>query len=187
MNTNTTHLLIAAAIAPLKQFAIDRAETMMRAQIERTLGKIAEADDDLNAVYPYPDSKVSREKYRSMENAHNFASKITTYHSSKNPNGFSHYRGPKFVERCEDGIARVIEEVRDMAAQSFEAYAAKLTGKIGDGITSAVTHQRDLWYDSDLTVERTDGSVEVWNTKIITNYSRYGLAFNQFPTRKMKR
>lgn len=94
---------------------------------------------------------------------------------------------PRFRERCEDGIARVMEEVRSMAAQSFDAYVAKLTVKIGDGITSATTHQNNVWFDSDLIVTRIDGTVETWNTKMITNYSVYGLAFNQFPTRKVKR
>lgn len=186
MKESTTHTLIAAAIEPLKAFAIQRAETMMRDRIERVLAKIAEAGDDKNAVYPYPTSNMSTEEYRAMQADHNFAGRITTYHSTKS-NGIGGFRGPSYVERWDEGIERVMKEVRKMAAESFEAYAAKLTNKIGDGITSAVTHQRNLWIDSDLVVTRTDGSVEVWNTKIITNYSRYGLAFNQFPTRKVKR
>ena len=164
---SATHTMIYSAVEPMRLASMDRAEYYMTKRINKVLEYIAENGGDVNALYPYPSSRLSREEYMPKLNAMKFAQRITN-------------RGQK-------GRDEVIEEVRKAASLAFEAYVAKLAYKIGDGITFAgVTAITDLWVASDLEIERTDGTKEIWNTKVITNYSVYGLAFNQFPTRQVK-
>ena len=62
-------------------------------------------------------------------------------------------------------------------------YVAKLTEKVGACDAAAVTGE--LWQES-LLVVRKGETVERWKTQQILNFSVYGKAFNQWPTRKVK-
>ena len=186
MEHNTTSL-ISAAVAPFEVFAMDRAEEFIRIRIEDTLRKIEEDGGNINARFQFPSAQQfrTREAYKKQEGKYRFARRITKIDTTNED--YAAWGKSSHYIRNEEGINSLIEEVREMARQSFKAYVEKLAYKIGEGISEASVDSRNVWTDSNLTIKRTDGATEVWNTKIITNYSSLGLAFNQFPTRKMKR
>ncbi len=83
---------------------------------------------------------------------------------------------------------RVVQNVNEKATleaaeASFCGYLAKLAGKIDSRILSGRL-QGVLWDGSWLTVE-TEAGRQVWRTQCIINFSVYGKAFNQWPTRRI--
>jgi hypothetical protein len=82
-------------------------------------------------------------------------------------------------------VERLIKNGELDAVSQYDAFVWKLRGKIGD-VTAATLTGNYVWDYSILTVTREDGSTENWKTNMITNFSVYGKAFAQFPTRKMK-
>lgn len=94
-----------------------------------------------------------------------------------------------------DNEMRIKRDSKDMAAHEITAFSGKLTEKIDtarkeegqiDTPVKSVTYQGNPnpheW--STLTATMTDGKKQVWETKIIVNYSVYQKAFNQWPTRR---
>jgi hypothetical protein len=158
--------IIAAAVEPMKEFGIAKAVAYMERRVEYVLGEIAEKGQ---SAFPMPKSNQSREAYLSQNARWQFAQRIT-----------------KSGQRDQRGIEALLAETEMSAAMAYDAYCQKLDYKIGGEVASASASQVDVWNDSNLKITRPDGSVEVWNTKVITNYSVYGLAFNQFPTRQVK-
>ena len=92
---------------------------------------------------------------------------------------------PDIRVKDEDGIAHYLAETAKDAGLDFEAYVYKLNKKVGE-VVAAELGGDNVWYNSFLIVAKADQTKEVWNTQIITNYSKYGKAFNQFPTRLVK-
>jgi hypothetical protein len=168
----------------MKQRSIDSAVNHMQAKIDRTLAKLEELGWDSNALAPYPHSQMSRADYMAKQNWYYFVQKITQAHATiRNTN---RRNDPHYVQPSPTGIQHLLEDVAKDAALAFDAYVYKLTKKVGDVETAQVTTPWDLWMDSNLRITKADGTVENWNTKCITNYSKYNKAFNQFPTRKTK-
>lgn len=69
------------------------------------------------------------------------------------------------------------------AAKSYDAWTYKLIQKIGKPVVQAEV-TGDPWMGSTITVKTNDGDTQRWDTKMIINFSKYGKAFNQFPTRR---
>jgi hypothetical protein len=173
--------LIANAVAPLKQQSIDSAVAFATAQVERMLNKLEEAGWDANVVNPPVGSFCSRETYMRHQNTRNFISIITkSAEISRKP------RDPDIRVKDEQGIAHYLEQTAKDAGADFEAFVHKLNAKVGE-VVSAELGSDNVWYNSYLVVVKPEGEKQVWNTQIITNYSKYGKAFNQFPTRQVKR
>ena len=78
-----------------------------------------------------------------------------------------------------------VENAVKGASQSYDEYVGKMVLKIGKPVVSA-TFTGDPWHGSTLTVVTNDGNKQVWDTKMILNYSKYGTMFNQFPSRLKK-
>jgi hypothetical protein len=80
---------------------------------------------------------------------------------------------------------RFVAAAIELAATQYVAFVAKLVGKIGavDSATLAGSH---VWGYSILTVTKSDGSSERWQTQQIVNQSKLGTLFNQWPSRKVK-
>ena len=57
--------------------------------------------------------------------------------------------------------------------------------KIGKPVTNAKM-AGNIWTNAVLTVTTNDGEEQVWNTKMILNFSKYQKMFNQFPSRRKK-
>jgi len=175
---------IEKAVQPMKQLSIDNALAYAEKRINSVLRKLEEANWDRNAVAPYPHSNMSRADYMAKKAFCNFVQQIT---EAKAGVYNTHKRNdPYFVQADLQGIKRHYKEIADNAAAAFEAYVHKLQNKVGEVTDAKVTSSWDLWMDSTLAIEKADGTKEIWNTKCITNYSKFGLAFNQFPTRLKK-
>jgi len=173
--------LIAQAVEPLKQQSVDSAVNFAKDQVERMLKRLEEANWDAKIVNPCVGTYCSRETYMRYQNTRNFISTITKWTKAvRRPSE------PEIVEKDEEGIARYLEQTAKDAGLDFEAFVYKLNKKVGE-VTSAELGSDNVWYDSYLIVIKPDGEKQVWNTQIITNYSKYGKAFNQFPTRQIKR
>lgn len=175
---------IEKAVNPMKQLSIDSALAYAEKRINSVLRKLEEANWDRNAVAPYPNSNMSRADYMTKKAFYSFVQQITegkagVYNSCKR-------NEPYIVQADLQGIKRHYKEISDNAAAAFEAYVFKLEDKVGEVTEAKVISSWDLWMDSNLAVVKADGSKEIWNTKCITNYSKFGLAFNQFPTRLKK-
>ena len=91
----------------------------------------------------------------------------------------------RFRVKSESGRQRFIKDAIDGAEADYMKYVHKMVEKVGPGIADANVTGHP-WTNSVLTVSMTDGTKQVWNTKMIVNYSVYGKAFNQFPSRQKK-
>jgi hypothetical protein len=175
---------IENAVQPMKQLSIDNAVAYAQKRIDFVLEKIKESNWDRTEVAPYPNSNMNRAEYIKKQNFHYFVQKIT---EAKEGAEVSYKRNaPYYVQPSKDGIARFLKEVAEDAGASFDAYVYKLNEKVGKVLDAKVTTPWSLWMDSNLEVTKDDGSKQIWNTKCITNYSKYNKAFNQFPTRLSK-
>jgi hypothetical protein len=168
---------IYAAIAPQRAGAIEAAQKFTR---ERLLKLAAQfhAGADFKVLAPPPNSfKDGRGQYQLKQAFRSLAQRIILVQ-----------RGPwpKYDETVlgvnEEGIERLVEEAGTEAAASFDAYVAKLTSKVGQCDSAVV--MGNLWSNSVLTVWKA-GKVEAWKTQQILNFSVYGKAFNQWPTRQI--
>lgn len=80
-----------------------------------------------------------------------------------------------------------VAQVRDGAKSSYRKFIMKMTQKIGQAVESAEFSEwsrTDPWDFTSMTIVTKTGETQVWYTKVIVNYSVYGMAFNQFPTRR---
>ena len=175
---------IEKAVHPMKQLSIDSALAYAEKRVNSVLRKLEEANWDRNAIAPYPNANMSRADYMAKKAFCHFVQSIT---EAKAGVSNTHKRNdPYFVQADLRGISRHYKEISENAAAAFEAYVYKLESKVGEVTEAKVISSWDLWMDSNLAVVKADGSKEIWNTKCITNYSKFGLAFNQFPTRLKK-
>lgn len=175
--------LIAQAVKPLEQASIDAAVANAQAMINRIFAHLENNDWDLNKAYPYPTGFMRRDLYAQAKDLRELADSVTT-----RVDAISVWRGSCKVRPSEEGVKYELEQAALEAQASYNAYVTKLTMKVGCGVVAAnMGYVRGIWSDSNLTVEKNDGTKEVWNTKCIVNRSKLGKWFNQFPTRKLKR
>lgn len=175
---------IENAVAPLKELAIAHTRMMANERIERVLRDLEEAGNDAHKYAPYPKTIHDRAKYMAEKSHHDFVRSITKlrdgYLTGRRMND------PEFRVRDDAKIEAFLEQVAKMAAESYDAYVSKLNHKIGV-VVEASLRGNNIWYESFLDVVKEDGSVECWKTKTITNYSKFGMPFVQYPTRKVKK
>lgn len=176
---------IKNAVEPMKQLSIARAVEYAQNRVNKALQMLADNNWNVESVFPYPNGNMSRASYMTAKTRYGFATLITKKIAGQ-PSCHKRVDLETKVEPDQNGIDRHIKQVADDAAIAFDAYVHKLNQKVGEVTEAQVTTSWDLWMDSDLAVVKADGTKEVWNTKCITNYSKFGLAFNQFPTRMTK-
>lgn len=150
-------------------------EAKLRAakHVEAVLKNIAKYDWNL--------SKYSPNSSRSVEGKirMNLARSLTTPVKSSRT-----MREDEIVKRNPAGEKRFIDNAVKMAEDNFDAFVAKMVLKVGPVIDAKMTGT--IWTNCNLTVTTDKGETEVWTTKAILNFSKYGKMFNQFPTRKKK-
>lgn len=169
---------IEQAVAPLKQESIDAVVNRTRAIINNYIAKLEEANWDVNVVAPYPKSTMGRSSYLAAKMRYDFI------HSFTRSVAASYRPGePRFVYVDEELVARVLKTAADDAAASYDAYVSKLNAKIGAVDAAELTYVAGLWSESMLKVTKGE-EVEFWHTRCITNFSKFGLPFNQWPTRQ---
>lgn len=173
---------IAAAVAPIKDLAIARAEQDATAFIVRLLANLEAANWDLNVVAPRPLNSDDRSTYRAKSYKIGLYQSITTY--SPEPT-FRRVSDPDYRVRDEAKEALFVKNAKDLAAAQYDAFVVKLIGKIG-AVDTASLHGEHVWGHSILTVVKADASVEKWKTQQIVNVSKLGTLFNQWPSRKTK-
>jgi len=175
---------IAQAVQPMKQRSIDNAVAHMQIKIDRTMARLEELNWDSNEVAPYPHGINNRAEYLKRQNWYHFVQNITE--AREGASNSNKRNAPHFVQPSARGIERMLKEVAEDAGIAFELYVKKLNDKVGEVINAEVTTCWSLWMNSNLAVTKADGTKQNWNTKCITNYSKYNKAFNQFPTRLTK-
>lgn len=171
--------LIEQAVAPLKQASIDAAMSQAHRVVEAFIKNLAENNNDLQIIAPYP--KSSDRDFKAKESYYYFARSITKTRASSHRPGF-----PCEADISPEGVTRYFEEVQKDAAEAFNAYVVKLNDKVGKVEEAKMIYDRGVWRESILEVVKPEG-VERWKTQIIVNFSKYNKPFNQFPTRKIKK
>lgn len=173
--------LIATAVAPLKDRAIEHATAHAQRLVEMVRREMTEAGWDLQKAAPYPRSfNTGRTEYLKQKGRYDLFRQLTT--STKASRNRTE---PDFAVMNDAGVARLFEDFKAGAAASYDAYVAKLTAKIGK-VTSASLDGEGTWVYSNLTVTTEAGERQVWRTQMIINVSILGKVFNQWPTRRVK-
>lgn len=176
---------VGLCIHPMKIEAVDSMEKMVRERIENLLSKLAEHGGDIYKAFPYDDNfRNYSDENQNAKKLHNFVRRLTEDTEELIEIRKYHSRNYKRVPHAE-GIARVVQENRDMAAMNYDMFICKMVHKVGPGVDSASIEGSHVWGNSILTVKKGD-VVERWHTQTIWNTSKYGLPFNQWPSRKMK-
>ena len=176
--TQSTQIILAA-VEPLRADAIARAEQRARNWAARIEAELEAAGGDLNVYAPYPRSTDGDYKQRL---ARRKAIEAIVTHKEVVSRRIS---DPEIVSINAARVERIVAFAREDASASFDAYAAKLAGKVGE-IRSASICGASLWDGSLLTVENEAGAIQRWHTQQIVNCSVLGKVFNQWPTRLRK-
>lgn len=177
---------IFAAIAPQRAEAIAQAQKYTAERLARFVTRFP-VGGNFKELAPRPDSfRTSRKQYQSMM-AFQYQSMMAFRSLASRVIRVERGRWPEYTETVlgvnEEGVEQLIAESGEEAALSFDAYVAKLTDKVGPCDSASVTGT--LWQRSLLTVRKGE-TTERWQTQQIINFSVYGKAYNQWPTRKVK-
>lgn len=173
---------VGACIMPMKIAALDAVEKRTRERVAKLLAKLEENGGDLDNAFPFSysdysdDGKAARAlngQVRTLTKDTDEQLRIGKYHN-------------KIFKRVasEKGIEAHVQNMRDISAAQYDLFVCKMVGKVGE-CDSATIEGNHVWGDSTLTVLKGD-KTERWHTQMIINFSKYGLAFNQFPSRKLK-
>lgn len=170
---------VEAAVAPLKEQAMARAEQEAVKTVLRVWQQLADAGWDMNKAAPYPRaSRMDRVEYKKkVGRYHLFCSLVETVSSRS-------MADPHIVKSSPKKEAVFVKNAIEMAAAQYDMFVAKLVGKIGK-CDAASLNGSHVWGYSLLTVTKGE-TVECWKTQQIVNQSALGTVFNQWPTRKLK-
>jgi hypothetical protein len=180
---------IAVAVAPLRIEAMQIAKKSARELNAGAEERLAKHDWDINAAAPRGNSRQDGDReYRRKNAIHDWLSSLTKSDPAR-PNSFRMH-APYYVKMNRPACTRgVLEAMKDADAQ-YQAYVQKLVFKIGAGVTGARLETfGGVWSHSLLIVRKVIAgrvTYERWQTKRIVNYSVYGLAYLQYPTRQLK-
>lgn len=169
---------IEAAVAPMKADAIAWAEQDARKTVVWVRKELAAAGQDVHICARYPNSNEG--DYFGKLYRYKLFSRLTDWRKG--------YNGADKVCLADVSPIKVtlfVKHAKENAAAQYDLFVEKLVGKIGP-VLSAGIEGNHVWGYSFLTVVKFDGSSEVWKTQQIVNYSKLGLAFNQWPSRKVK-
>lgn len=148
--------------------------------INARISALEKADWDLNVVAPEPKSGYGSEAYKIAVAKRSVYTSIT-----KAKNSYRRPNEPDIRELNHAMVDRYIEQNVKAAEEDYRGFMQKMIEKIGKPVVKA-TLKGNIWTNAVLAVETNDGEEQVWDTKMIINYSKYQRAFNQFPTRRKK-
>lgn len=173
---------IAEVVLPLKEDAIKKAEEHAKTLIENCRKNLAENDNDLGLVAPYPKAgRLSTAEYWFRMGKYTLYNKLVKHRKSTRM-----MNEPDYVDIYPEYCERFITQSREDAAIQYDAFVAKLVEKIGE-VKDVKLIGNHVWSFSILTVEKEGGIIEHWKTQMIINVSKHGKIFNQWPTRKVKK
>lgn len=178
----TPKTAVRIAVEPLLAKAQDAAVMSATNIIGKVMADLEAHGWDINKAAPWPSNvgvRLGHPEYQTMKGKH------TLYHSLVEIVSSTYQKdAPEIVKADEDRQKRFIDEARRDAEYAYEQFILKLEGKIGSHST-AVLDGDHIWGYSILTVTTPEGT-ERWKTQMITNVSKLGKLFNQFPSRKVK-
>jgi hypothetical protein len=149
--------------------------------VEQRLAFLSKHDWDLNKAYP-PWRGGPGAEYKTRASRVSLLSSIT---KSKGSSYTGRREEPDFREPDQQKIDRYIANSVADAEASYREFMQKMITKIGKPVIDAKM-VGNIWTNAVLTVTTNDGEQQVWNTKMILNFSKYQKMFNQFPTRQKK-
>lgn len=176
---------VALAVEPLKQDAIDAATKWAAEQIEHVRTLLEAAGWNIEAVAPRGDSlRDGRTAYRTKEARRAAFESVTTRRDKATSYRPGKRHEPLFVVMDAERCAHFTVAAQKSAAAQYEAFVAKLVSKIGECKTAKLDGNH-VWSHSVLTITK-NGTTEKWKTKQITNVSKLGKYFPQWPSRIVK-
>lgn len=99
---------------------------------------------------------------------------------------------PKKAVKKNNLTEKIEKDARDYAKSACDSFACKIVQKTEEEIASRKSYEKIVsttyrgninpWDGGQVIVATTKGEY-VWNTKVILNFSKHGLPFNQWPTR----
>lgn len=188
MTTKTKELYditnpVAAAVLPLRDFAMQRAEQYAREVVDRVRKELKDAGNDMNICAPYPKSfNMGRLEYSVKVSKYQLFSSLCTQH----PGNSYQFDAPRIVDVDSNRVAKFVKEARENAAAQYDLFIMKLIAKIGD-VNTATLEGNHVWSYSFLYIQKPNQvAVEIWKTQQIMNVSKLGKVFAQWPTRKVK-
>jgi hypothetical protein len=153
--------------------------------INSKLEILKKADYDLNKIAPYPNSRtMGTSEYKSAKAKRGLYTSITKPKDTHKPVLYKSV-AVDIVEINHSRVERYIEEAVKEAEASYHGFMEKMIQKIGKPVINAKM-TGNIWTNAILTVTTDDGEEQVWNTKMILNFSKYQAMFNQFPSRRKK-
>lgn len=171
---------LVTTLMTYKEAYIEVAKKAATERVDMLLRSLEKANWDINTLLPTRGySKNTRVGYEIFLSGN-------IYRGLTSPVGKADAWGkPEIRMRSKPAEEKFIKNAVDGAAASYDEFVAKMVEKIGKPVvTSSFTG--DPWTGSTLRVRCSDGEEQVWNTRMIVNYSVYGKAFNQFPSRRQK-
>jgi len=171
---------VGAAIWPLKLQAVQAAAKRARETIETMAEALKAAEWKIDAVAPRPDYRDANYRSKSMTRAH-----YESIFSVAYPRDY-HSKEPAIASRNGKLEVKYISDAEKDAAYQYDLFVMKLVAKIGPDAVSATLQGDHVWSYSVLTVTMKDETVQRWKTQQITNCSKLGLWFPQWPSRLMK-
>lgn len=151
--------------------ARDRAEEYKNYHLK----KLEMADMNLDVAVP----ERPGEEYREYKNRTAIYTALTdpAWKGGKSPSD------PDIRERNPKREEKWMQEQIEIAEANYDSFIKKMIQKIGEPVTDAKL-EGSIWENATLTVTTVSGETQVWKTKIIINFSKFGKMFNQFPTRR---
>ena len=172
---------IAQAVEPERRNAIRSAVKASREYYTKLRNALAKGDYILDNVAPKPERNLiykDHEKYKMMDETRStflrffdFDVHIYDYTGNGRPRAGA-YRN-------------LLREAIDETNARYDAFVYKLVKKVGEHSEAALVGSH-VWSHSILTVTTPTG-VQRWKTKSKWNYSKYGLAYMQWPSLELKK
>lgn len=148
--------------------------------IDARIAALKKAEWDLNKVAPEPKTGYGTEAYKMAQARRAVYSSITKAKDQYPKKGEPDTRVLNQVM-----VDRYIDQNVQSAEDDYRGFMQKMIEKIGKPVVKA-TMTGSIWRNAVLTIETNDGEEQVWNTKMMINYSKYQKAYNQFPSLRKK-
>jgi len=146
--------------------------------IQQKLEVLKNNDWDLNKVAPSPNTHYGSAVYQQAKAKRDLYTSLT-----KSKTGYMGRNQPDIRVPNPEMIDRYIKLAKQGAEDSYRGFMEKMIQKIGKPVIDAKM-TGNIWTNALLTVTTDDGEQQVWDTKMILNFSKYQKMFNQFPSRR---
>ena len=170
---------IAIAVMPLKADAMTKAEQYAQSVVARVTTELAAVGGDIGKAAPTMRSfNASRVAYLASQR------RYALFHTLCRVR--AHTVGtPAIADVDPECVTRFIQQHREIAAAQYDAFVTKLEAKIGPTL-KAKLEGNHVWGYSLLRVQTQAGELQTWKTQQITNVSKLGNYFPQWPSRQVR-